>query len=161
MGRVEPCDVSDYIFTIVLVLATGMCGFTVRRWCAQDGLSAIAIACICSMIMAFFLRIVINGFGSILFVLVGASEPWRVVLYLFAVSVPGVVVGCLLGTPRSAKRSNVHGDVVRCEACGYILRGLSEMRCPECGRAILYGATPPPEVMCVKKDTNPTSKDCD
>lgn len=42
----------------------------------------------------------------------------------------------------AAVRSEVRADEVRCCHCGYLLRGLSESKCPECGRAAI-GTVPP------------------
>ncbi len=55
-----------------------------------------------------------------------------VVLVLLAI-VPGMVAYGLLTHhfgPQASDRES------RCRQCGYILRGLSEPRCPECGEAI-------------------------
>ena len=42
--------------------------------------------------------------------------------------------GLALATAIAIRRS--HGDETRCRRCGYILRGLAEPRCSECGERI-------------------------
>ena len=44
----------------------------------------------------------------------------------FAIATLSLILGFKLYKPK----------YLRCPACGYILKGLSEPRCPECGRAI-------------------------
>ena len=53
-------------------------------------------------------------------------------LTLGALAVPGIAVAVV-----AYRRLRGGGDgETRCRACGYILRGLSEPRCPECGERI-------------------------
>ena len=47
-------------------------------------------------------------------------------------AVPGMVVGIVL----YAHLRVPGGGQTRCRKCGYILRGLTEPRCPECGEHI-------------------------
>jgi len=44
---------------------------------------------------------------------------------------PGIIVALLI-----ARRRGPGDDETRCRKCGYILRGISEPRCPECGERI-------------------------
>ncbi len=52
---------------------------------------------------------------------------------LFSVFV-GTFVAVLLYARKRAK--DAHDNETRCRECGYILRGITEPRCPECGKAI-------------------------
>ena len=45
-------------------------------------------------------------------------------------TLPGIVLAAVLARGRSGDRET------RCRQCGYILRGITEPRCPECGQAI-------------------------
>jgi len=55
------------------------------------------------------------------------SLAWFVPVLLIAFAVYGLLTG----------RGRVEDDgETRCRSCGYILRGLSEPRCPECGERI-------------------------
>lgn len=61
------------------------------------------------------------------------STPLFVALALVRVTIPVVAYGLLtywLGARTPADRET------RCRGCGYILRGISEPRCPECGERI-------------------------
>ncbi len=64
----------------------------------------------------------IPGGFEILFILTGL---------LTCIGIPaGVVVLVVLQTRKQRDRET------RCRKCGYILRGISEPRCPECGERI-------------------------
>jgi len=52
---------------------------------------------------------------------------------LSVVIIPVVVYGSLT---RKYYRSHPHLDETRCRKCGYILRGIPEPRCSECGEKI-------------------------
>ena len=51
---------------------------------------------------------------------------------LFIVAIPGVALGIAL----YAKLRGPGDGETRCRKCGYILRGLTNPRCPECGQTI-------------------------
>lgn len=52
------------------------------------------------------------------------------------VSLVVIPVVIYAGLTRRYYRSHPHFDETRCRRCGYILRGISEPRCPECGERI-------------------------
>jgi hypothetical protein len=59
-------------------------------------------------------------------------------LFRFVVDVPALVICTVPGVVIAvwlARRCPLDADC-RCRKCGYILRGISEPRCPECGEAI-------------------------
>ncbi len=57
-----------------------------------------------------------------------------VVMSLLVIAAPGLVV-CIYLMRRHGFRPDPAGHT-RCGGCGHILRGLSEPRCPECGRRL-------------------------
>lgn len=61
-----------------------------------------------------------------------ASGPFDLVVGLLALTVP-LVVYCHL-TRRYERR--IAASETRCRKCHYILRGITEPRCPECGERI-------------------------
>ena len=60
---------------------------------------------------------------------VGISLAWFLPVLLIAFAVYGLV------TWRFGPRGPIDNET-RCRECGYILRGISEPRCPECGERI-------------------------
>ncbi len=61
----------------------------------------------------------------------GAAQRWFFLLSIFST---GPIVACVLThvlTPREVKDGHT-----RCGKCGYILKGLTEPRCSECGERI-------------------------
>lgn len=66
--------------------------------------------------------------------LVIGDEPARYVLICVVATIP---FASALGSYVFLRRGVVHGENhLRCLKCGYILKGLSEPRCPECGERI-------------------------
>ncbi len=69
------------------------------------------------------------------------AMPWRFQVGVLSSVVPYVNHGAVLASGiafvvacfRDAKRDLEH---IHCLKCGYILKGLTEPRCPECGRQI-------------------------
>ena len=59
-------------------------------------------------------------------------------LYAFLVNVPALVICTVPGVVVTAliARHRSRDAECRCRKCGYILRGISEPRCPECGERI-------------------------
>ena len=74
-----------------------------------------------------------HGWGS------SAAAPWQynamvaLINYLPAILVALIAYGVLT---RFVGGGRAHRDETRCRKCGYILRGISEPRCPECGERI-------------------------
>lgn len=78
-------------------------------------------------------RLTAHGWGS------SATPLWQyaaavALIYSMPVALLALVSYGLLGLVIRGRRSHV--TETRCRACGYILRGISEPRCPECGERI-------------------------
>jgi RNA polymerase subunit RPABC4/transcription elongation factor Spt4 len=58
------------------------------------------------------------------------------VAYTIVISTPGLVASVLAATFLSRWSGSHPENETRCRKCGYILRGISEPRCPECGESI-------------------------
>ncbi len=64
----------------------------------------------------------------------GPAQRWFVMFFLLSIFSTGPIVATVLAhvlTPRETK-----GGHTRCGKCGYILKGLTEPRCSECGERI-------------------------
>ena len=67
------------------------------------------------------------------------AAPWQyntvvaLINYLPAILVALIAYGVVT---RFVDRNRAHRGETRCRRCGYILRGLTEPRCPECGEGI-------------------------
>ena len=56
---------------------------------------------------------------------------------VLALSVPVAIIAlCVFSLLPQKAPGCAHTGETRCRLCGYILRGLSEPRCPECGEKI-------------------------
>lgn len=69
------------------------------------------------------------------------SGPWGTPLAYWSLAISFSVFACvgwaLVNTDRRWQAGRPVSDrETRCRKCGYILRGLSEPRCPECGETI-------------------------
>jgi hypothetical protein len=63
-----------------------------------------------------------------------AGSPWWIVAFV-------VAMGWLVRRGWNTAYAQAHGD--RCVGCGYLLIGLPQPRCPECGRDFYPGQTLP------------------
>jgi hypothetical protein len=85
-------------------------------------------------IVAYQLHAVALAIGTILGCLLRDPSGWKawgpaaVILWLIC-----VVIGLLAAIPAFIARTS-GGDGPHCPNCGYDVRGLTERRCPECGR---------------------------
>ncbi|UCG16144.1 MAG: hypothetical protein JSV19_12700 [Phycisphaerales bacterium] len=50
--------------------------------------------------------------------------------------VPLIIAVCVYGLLTARYGPKAHDRETRCRECGYILRGITEPRCPECGERI-------------------------
>ena len=64
-----------------------------------------------------------------------ASAPLALFVVLVLTATPPLFVG-LLTLHLLSRRHRVSDSYLHCPKCGYILKGLSEPRCPECGERI-------------------------
>ncbi len=62
------------------------------------------------------------------------GHPFATFAITLALTVPGLLVAVFVHRAL-AKHALADGEC-RCRKCGYILRGLSEPRCPECGERL-------------------------
>lgn len=69
------------------------------------------------------------------YILRTASRSWSVQPAYLAFTITITAVACLAWTLTCVVHGRHDGET-RCRRCGYILRGLSEPRCPECGERI-------------------------
>lgn len=74
-----------------------------------------------------------NTLGELIVTVAGEQIAFSLV-WLFPALLPTLFVYGLL--TRRYYRTKGHDDELRCRKCQYILRGLTEPRCPECGEAI-------------------------
>ena len=93
--------------------------------------------------------LILGVLGSLLALVIAATEAsgvgeffggfffvWIVLLApALVIGIPIVVVGWALAGPRVRRSGKAFGPHY-CKQCGYALAGLTEPKCPECGRAL-------------------------
>ena len=119
-----------------------------RQWMGLCGCAAAAIATACLLVRIPFVAWSINEMSFLLawpaasptsarllqFVLADAA---RIRSYITMACV-GMLSVAIFYTLQvfALRRRRVHDGLTRCGSCGYILKGLSEPRCPECGQRL-------------------------
>lgn len=96
---------------------------------------AAAIACVYAAATAPLATYVRECLSYTIGLLVFGLAPYHGVLFLIGWAVPAVIVG-VAAYGFLTHRVRSLGNETRCRRCGYILRGITEPRCPECGERI-------------------------
>ena len=64
------------------------------------------------------------------------NMPFLIALSIARSIVPLIITVCVYGLLTARYGPKTHDRETRCRKCGYILRGITEPRCPECGERI-------------------------
>ncbi|MHC4444887.1 MAG: hypothetical protein ACYTF1_20420 [Planctomycetota bacterium] len=91
---------------------------------------AVVVACIGTLLLH---KLIFKAFGGFLF----PAIPKLALLYWFSFTIPAAVLSLVVYTTLTRRYGPEAPDnETHCRKCGYILKGITEPRCPECGEKI-------------------------
>lgn len=102
-----------------------------RKWYVRAVIAVLGATIICTLTNAVWINIFNTAFVRSL------SDTAKQYLHFFSLAIfPMVICLSVYGILSYCLSPNNQDNETRCRQCGYILRGITEPRCPECGERI-------------------------